>query len=203
MIRKKIFYLIFILISSVASCQDKTEQEVTFKVKEVTIENLSVDLLIDCKSDLKVSRTINDSHKIYSLKIPKDWNFEETVTDGLNGIIISKDSSSLNLIGIVEIPNDSLSLDQFFQKEFIRAMLDKTGIEIIDAGTAKINGLESYWIFHKSELETEYLWTYLYYAKNNKNNNFYLINTSMFAKGNDSEIQCELRKIVNTFKFIE
>jgi hypothetical protein len=191
------------LSSLLVNSQGKNESKLAIKVKTITIENLSNDLLINCESDLKVEKRINGPDKVYSLKIPNNWSFEETFTDGISGIIISKNSNSLNMLGIVEIPNDSLSLDIFFQKEFVRAMMDKAEVEMIDAGTANINGLDSYWIYHKSKLADKFLWTFLYYIQNDKNRNFYLISTSSLKKTNDLNIHCKLRQVVNTFQFVD
>ena len=183
----------------------KTGEEVEFKVDTISVENLSDDKFSNCtiKTSIKLEKTIRDLNQNYSFNIPENWIIEENILDNVNGMVISKDSLSLYAIGIVEITNDTLTLDHFFQNEFLRTMVDKTEVKMIDAGTANINGIDSYWIFQKSELDGDNLWTYLYYTQNIKNNNFYLINTSTFGNRNDLDTHCSLRQIVNTFRFIE
>lgn len=202
-ITTNLIYIIIFLTASVARCQEKAEPEISFKVKDISIENLSNDQLIDCTTDLHIEKNIRDKNKMYSLRIPKNWMSEETHTDGNNGIIISKNSTSLDILGIVEISNDTLNLNQLFQKDFISAMKEETDIELIDAGTANLNGLNSYWIFHKSKMDGLNFWSFTYYLQNIKNNNFYLISTSVCSNNNDLTAHCELRQIVNTFQFID
>ncbi|QJP35721.1 hypothetical protein F0365_15580 [Nonlabens sp. Ci31] len=101
-------------------------------------------------------------------------------------MVLSGDPEAIdnyNTIGIVEIKNDSLTLETFFTKDILNALTNQNEIKIADFGKAKIAGMHSYWLSFNSKTDNLKQQSYLYYLKNNKkNNNFYLLNTTV--KGN-------------------
>ncbi len=206
----KTLYIISIVLFFY-SCKSKQEVNMQFKaapISEWTLENLSNDRFENCKTITEWNyKKFTDCKNIFSIQIPSLWHIVEDIVEDTHGIVSSDTTKSLinsELIIVTEIENDSLELDEYFRTAIFQLFTTETKFEFMEAGESKIGGKESFWLSYVDNSDSINYTAYLYYLKNNnKNRNFYLIESGTYGSDNIEQKQCMLRQVVGTFTFLD
>jgi len=198
-IANNLFFLVLILI--VVGCNDNTN-----KIEGIPISE-SYNLCSDEYYDFGDMITIGDPGDKFMIRLPYNWDIQETYSDTLYGIIASNTLESLNepekfqLISVTGYQTKDLLLD-YFKNEIGLLKKDKS-MNVLEVGTINLENDISYWIkFESSEGEHKIV-NIVKYIKLEGTDELYLIQTTVYKSEDYMDKLCYLKRLVDTFELVD
>ena len=148
--------------------------------------------------------TYQDPNRLFSIRLPNDWDVRESYSDTLYGIFaanLNESNSDIttlqSLSAIGYFTTDSL--ESYVAKE-IRILKEEKGIKVKEAGKTIINGNNAIWVLFKSEDQKTKKGNLVVYIKSVAKNQIFLLQASVYSSDNYKERLCNLKQLINTFK---
>jgi len=175
-----------------------------------TIEGVKTTNYYDtCKAfntDFGDLSTYQDPNRLFTIRLPYDWDVRESYSDTLYGIFAANLNESNSDITTLEsfsaIGYSTIeSLESYATKE-IRNLKEDKGTKVKEAGKTIINGNNAIWILFKSEDQKTKKGNLVVYIKGVGNSQIFILQTSVYSSDNSKERLCNLKQLLNTFKIL-
>lgn len=147
-----------------------------------------------------------DNKNEFSIDFPENWFPEEDLIDSIHGVVATDTTFELNevfLIGISEYSTSYSELKDYFSDELQSIIIDPE-FKAYEIGKSKLNGQETYWLLY--EMTADSLGDHrglIHYLKGNRENQFYLIETTVYGLDNLKDKICKSMEIIKTFEIIK
>ena len=175
-----------------------------------TIEGVKTTNYYDtCKAfntDFGDLSTYQDPNRLFTIRLPYDWDVRESYSDTLYGIFaanLNESNSDITTLGSISAIGyfTTDSLENYAAKE-IRGLKEEKGIKVKEAGKTIINGNNAIWILFKSEDQKTKKGNLVVYIKSAGKSQVFLLQASVYSSDNYKERLCNLKQILNTFKIL-
>ncbi|MCD4722992.1 MAG: hypothetical protein K8S13_24505 [Desulfobacula sp.] len=140
------------------------------------------------------------------IRLPYDWDIQETYSDTLYGIIASNNLEARNnpekfqLISVTGYQTED-SLITYFKNE-LRTLKKDKNMKVLDAGQIGFEEEKTYWVRFES-LESEHtIMNIVKYIKPEKRNEIYLIQSAVYKTDDFMERLCFLKRLVDSFELV-
>jgi hypothetical protein len=160
----------------------------------------------EIKYDFGDMITIGDPGERFMIRLPYEWDIQETYSDSLYGIIASNGIESENdpekfmMISVTGyLTGDSLST--YFRQELNTLKRDKN-IIVMEAGEIQLYNDNGYWVKFESNENEHRIMNLVQYIKSEQRNEVYLIQSSVKKSENDEEKICILKKLTDSFELV-
>lgn len=151
--------------------------------------------------------TIGDPGDKFMIRLPYNWDIQETYSDTLYGIIASNTLESLNepkrfqLISVTGYQTKDLLVSYF--KNEIKLLKKDKNMKVLEVGTMNMENDTLYWVkFERSEEEHKIM-NIVKYIKSEGTDELYLIQTTVYKSEDYMDKLCYLKGLVDSFELVD
>lgn len=187
---------------------DTLSYHTSFSIDDMSLENLTSDKFYNCESESSDNLIyFIDNDSAYKIMIPDNWEVYEDIIDSVDGAIFSNPQhpiEDLDIIVITEIKNNSMDIESYFKQELFNLITKgKDEFDLNSFGEANISEKNIYWIHSRKKSDSLSSGDYTYYFMNQSNKNIYYVQSVVHGDINTDQRHCNLRKLIETFEFID
>lgn len=194
-----IYLIVFILLA--ATCTDQKN-----KIEDIPIS----DFYSNCDEEYinyGDMITLGDPSDKFMIRLPYKWDIQESYSDTLYGIIATNHFEAANdpekfLMVSVTGYQTGDSLYQYFLKELKTLKKDKT-MKVHTVGQMELNEQNSWWVKFETEESDFQIMNLVQYVKSDKNNEIYIIQSTIFKSDDYDKQLCHLKRFTDSFELVE
>jgi len=197
---KNLIYLV-VLVLIAAKCSDHKNK----------IEGIPVsDFYNNCDEayiDYGDMINLGDPSDKFMIRLPYNWDIQESYSDTLYGIIATNrfeagnDPEKFLLVSVTGYhTNDSLY--GYFIKEIKTLKKDKTMI-VHEVGQMEINEENAYWVEFETDESDFQIMNLVQYVMSESENEIYLIQSSVYKSDDYNKELCRLKRFTDSFELVE
>ncbi|MGD1846028.1 MAG: hypothetical protein ACFB10_11600 [Salibacteraceae bacterium] len=195
---KCVSFACILLIQALFGCsnpQTASEKRLSEEFSEDKFSNCSA------KNQWELEAVVNGS---YSIDLPANWQI------GIvnNGQMLFATDTTLSMHNTNSIKIDEISfgfhLESYFNETVARFSTVNEELKFLDCGNATVAHQKALWMAYQAVSDTINQDSYAYYIQNkNVSPSIYILETYTTGSQNIEQRHCDLRKIVETFQFVE
>jgi len=198
----KLKYLLYFisLIFIAATCKDNQN-----KIEGIPLSD-SYNQCSDEYFDFGDMITIGDPGDKFMIRLPYNWDIQETYSDTLYGIIASNtlevrnDPEKFQLISVTGYQTED-SLLSYFKNE-LKVLKKDRNMRVLEAGQFILKDNTSYWVKFES-IEAEHsIMNIVKYIKPVKEDEIYLIQSTVYKTEDYMDKLCYLKRLVDSFEIV-
>lgn len=151
--------------------------------------------------------TIGDPGDKFMIRLPYNWDIQETYSDTLYGIIASNtlevrnDPKKFQLISVTGYQTED-SLLSYFKNE-LKVLKKDRNMRVLETGQINIEDATSYWVKFESMEAEHSIMSIVKYIKPVKEDEIYLIQSTVYKTENYMDKLCHLKRLVDSFEMVE
>jgi hypothetical protein len=151
--------------------------------------------------------TIGDPGDKFMITLPYEWDIQESYSDTLYGMIatnapLSENNPDAFLLLSVTGYKTTDSLVAYFTKEVATLRKDKT-MNVLEAGKMSFENSDSFWVKFETIENGHTIMNVVKYIKSERNNEIYLIQSSLSKTEFFEEKICILKLLVDSFELVD
>gem|GEM_PF-2564521 len=190
--------LIIILLGALQGCHDRAEH-----IRGYRLSSFFDDCIAD-SAGFGEMITLGDPGERFLVRVPYAWDVQEIYEDTLYGIMAGNILESREDIRIMEslsvtAYSSASSLDEYFQDE-IKTLKKERATRIVELGRTVISGRDARWIMFGSGGKEQSFMNLVAYVRNEKENEIYLLQSTVHRSGNYRGKLCRLKKLIASFE---
>ena len=151
--------------------------------------------------------TLGDPNDKFMIRLPYNWDIQESYSDTLYGIIASNryeagnDPEKFLLVTVTGYQTND-SLYGYFIKEIKTLKKDKS-MKVIAVGHMEINEEIAYWVKFESDESDFQIMNLVQYVMSESKNEIYLIQSSVYKSDDYDKELCRLKRFTDSFELVK
>jgi len=198
--RLRNFLFFFFLVLVAATCKDPGN-----KIEGIPLSD-SYNNCSDEYFDFGDMITIGDPGDKFMIRLPYNWDIQETYSDTLYGIVASNSLEARNnpekfqLISVSGYQTKD-SLFRYFRNE-LKLLKKDRNMKVLEVGKIGMEDDTSYWVKFESAEAEHTIMNIVKYIKSEGNDELYLIQSTVYKSDDNMDRLCYLKRLVDSFELV-
>jgi hypothetical protein len=192
--------LLAVVLAGLQGCLDRGERIRGYRLSS---------FFDDCNADsagFGEMITLGDPGERFLVRLPYAWDVQEVYEDTLYGIMAGNILEAREDIRVMEslsvtAYSSASSLDEYFRGE-IGTLKKERGTRIVELGKTTLSGRNARWVMFRSGDKEQSFMNLVAYVRNDKENEIYLLQSTVHRSGNYRGKLCRLKELIASFEIM-